>query len=96
MFSLLDYKGSFSHVNIFQATRSLGYAGGITGCNIPKYSNVYSWCLFKPKVNTFPYHMEDQIPSPGYPFNPIGGDHHMELVHNTNKTHYDSVIAIKT
>ena len=54
---------------------------------------VYHWCAFKPKFDAFPEGSKSRLLIPGYPFS-REEESHMEIVQNTAKSHYDSVIPV--
>ena len=53
---------------------------------------VYHWYAFKPKFDAFPEGSKSRLLMPGYPFS--REDTHIEIVQNTAKSHYDSVIPV--
>ena len=53
---------------------------------------VYHWYAFKPKFDALPEGSKSRLLMPGYPFS--REDTHIEIVQNTAKSHYDSVIPV--
>jgi len=54
---------------------------------------LYHWCAFKPKFDAFPQGSKSRLLMPGYPFS-REEESHIEIVQNTAKSHYDSVILV--
>lgn len=60
---------------------------------MPNSEGVYHWCAFKPKFDAFPQGSKSRLSMPGYPFS-REEESHIEIVQNTAKSHYDSVIPV--
>ena len=60
---------------------------------MPNSQGVYHWCAFKPKFDAFPQGSKSRLSIPGYPFS-REEEFHIEIVQNTTKSHYDSVIPV--
>ena len=54
---------------------------------------VYHWCIFKPKFDAFPQGSTSRLLMPSYPFS-RKEEYHIEIVQNTAKCHYDSIVPV--
>ena len=69
------------------------YFGVPVFIGMPNSEGVYHWCAFKPKFDAFPQGSKSRLSMPSYPFC-REEESHIEIVQNTAKSHYDSVIPV--
>ena len=69
------------------------YFGVPVFIGMPNSEGVYHWCAFKPKFDAFPQGSKSRLLMPSYPFC-REEESHIEIVQNTAKSHYDSVIPV--
>ena len=69
------------------------YFGVPVFVGMPNSEGVYHWCVFKPKFDAFPQGSTSRLLMPSYPFS-RKEESHIEIVQNTAKCHYDSVIPV--
>ena len=69
------------------------YFGVEVFIGMPNSEGTYHWCRFKPKFDAFPQGSTSRLLMPSYPFS-RKEESHIEIVQNTAKCHYDSVVPV--